>query len=427
LINCAHNNKIYVDVILFVCLVCGTIIAQDNKSNGNNPNLVNKIPIKPWYLYENKHFSISPLVALAMDVTKYSQNDISLQQVGDLNNRYEPGQIRAVRLGVAGIIKFNIPWVYMFSIGYRAFDVGFDTDSSATFTVFDARIDIPTRFGTFVFGMMKEPISMQRIMPGAFLPGIERPMQLDGLLPSRNIGIQWIKTLFWRRATIALGWFNNWLESGESFSNNRQQVAGRFTFLPLNPFTNSHLIHLGVAGRYSDWKGGKGRARATPEAYFASYFVDTGEFSGESSSALALEAAWSYGPFWVSSEYVGVFVKSVEAKDPNFSGYNIDATWAVTGEERMYFQGTGLFGIVVPKKNVNDGGPGAIEFITRYSKIDLDGGNISGGVMDRWTIGFNWYPTMYSRLSVHYGYVTLDGFNKTGISHIWQTRLILIW
>lgn len=411
---------------LLICIIQFSVFAKDNNSNDDDSTLVNIVPAKPWYLYENKHFSISPLVALAMDVTRFNQDDISLQQVGDLNDRYEPGQIRAVRLGVVGIIKFNIPWRYMFSIGYRAFDVGFDTDSSATFTVFDARLDIPTRFGTFVIGMMKEPISMQRISSGAFLPGIERPMQLDGLLPARNIGIQWIKTLFWSRATIALGWFNNWLESGESFSNNRQQVAGRFTFLPLNPVANPHLIHLGISGRYSNWKGGTGRARATPEAFFASYFVDTGEFSGKSSSALALEAAWSYEAFWVSSEYVSVFVKSVEANDPNFSGFNIDGTWAITGEKRRYFRGTGLFGLLVPKKNVNDGGPGAIEFVTRYSKIDLDGGNITGGVMDRLTIGVNWYPTMFTRLSVHYGYVTLDRFNITGITHIWQTRLILI-
>lgn len=403
-----------------------TICAQNNSQNENDSTLVENEPAKPWYFYENQYFSASPLVALAMDITKYNQDDTSIEQVGNQKERYEPGQIRAIRLGITGRIKFLIPWSYMFSVGYRAFDVGFDTDSSATFTVFDARIDIPTIIGIFAIGMMKEPISMQRIMPGAFLPGIERPMQLDGLLPARNIGIQWIKSLPGRRASISIGWFNDWLQSGESFSNNRQQIAGRLTVIPLNPVTSAHLIHLGISGRYSNWKGGTGRARATPEAYFASYYVDTDVFSGQSSRTLALEASWKYRSFWVSGEYVGASIKSDEADNPFFSGFNVDATWAVTGEERLYLRGMGLFGHLIPNKNVHNGGPGAIELVTRYSQLDLDGGNIEGGKMDRWTLGVNWYPTMFTRLSIHYGYVTLDRFNLTGITQIWQTRFMLI-
>jgi len=44
------------------------------------------------------------------------------------------------------------------------------------------------------------------------------------------------------------------------------------------------------------------------------------------------------------SEYVGADIKSEEANNPFFSGYYIDATWAITGEERIYLRGMGLFG-----------------------------------------------------------------------------------
>jgi phosphate-selective porin OprO/OprP len=412
-------------VLVLIMIVSMAANARENPENTDDSTRVSTVSVKPWHRYENKYFSTGPLVALVMDVTKFEQDDASLQQVGNQNDLYEPGQIRAIRLGFAGTIKLRRPWKYMFTVGYRAFDVGFDTDSAATFTVFDLRADIPTNIGTFALGYMKEPISMQRIMPGAYLLGIERPMNLDALLPARNIGIQWYNSFFNKRTTLAAGWFNNWLQSGVAFKDNSNQFIGRFTVLPLAGAKNPHIVHLGISYRYSTFKVG-GRAKATPEAFFSSNYVDTGVFSGESTTVLGLEGSWKYRQFWVNSEYVGANIKSKSVNDPFFSGFHVGAAWALTGEERPYIPDTGLFAPIVPRRNVHTGGTGAIELMARYTKIDLDSGNINGGAMNRWSLGFNWYPTLLSRFSVHYGYVTLNRFNLSGKTHILQTRLILI-
>jgi hypothetical protein len=56
--------------------------------------------------------------------------------------------------------------------------------------------------------------------------------------------------------------------------------------------------------------------------------------------------------------------------------------------------------------------------------LDLEAGTIK--FLITWTLGINWYPTMLTRFFVHYEYVSLDRFDLTGITHIWQTRFIIL-
>lgn len=414
-------------VVLWLIITFSFILnGQDDGPVGKDSTTAKGKPVAQFYHYENEYMSITPLMFLLLEVNNYQQDENSIDQVGNNSDRYEPGQIRAIRLGAVGLVKFQRPWRYIFAVGYRAFDVGFDTDSTSTFTIYDARLDIPTAIGTFALGKLKEPISMQRITAAAFLPGFERPMQLDGLLAARNIGIQWRYVFPSDWATIELGIFNNWLQTGRSFARNPHQITGRLTLLPFNPVRDNHLVHLGIGGKLSKWNGIERRAKATPEAYFAPNYVDTGFFPGESSKTLSLEAAWSFGPYWINSEYVGSWVKSDARQDPFFSGFHIDASWAITGERRLYNASTGIFGYLIPEKDVNEGGLGAVELLIRYSQIDLNGGTITGGAMNRWTIGFNWYPVFKRRFSAHYGYVTLDRFATIGIVHIFQIRYQII-
>ena len=104
--------------------------------------------VQPWYQFGNDKFTVIPLVALALDITYFTQDQNSLDQVGDQGDRYEPGQIRALRIGAVGTIGKKNPWRYLFAAAYRAFDAGFNSDSLAEFTIFDYRLDIPTKIGT---------------------------------------------------------------------------------------------------------------------------------------------------------------------------------------------------------------------------------------------------------------------------------------
>ncbi len=163
--------------------------------------------VKPWYQFGNDKITVIPMAVLALDVTYFNQDETSYDQVGDQDARYEPGQIRAVRFGVLGTFNFKRPWRYIVAGAYRAFDQGFNADSATDFMLYDLRLDIPTKIGTFSVGKMKEYSSMQRVSSMLYLGGMERAMHLDGMLPSRNNGIMYSNNFFKQRIYFSMAAF----------------------------------------------------------------------------------------------------------------------------------------------------------------------------------------------------------------------------
>jgi phosphate-selective porin OprO/OprP len=99
-----------------------------------------------------------------------SQDGDSETQVGDLSE-FEGGEIRAFRFGVVGTFNFKRPWVYTVFAATETFDKGFDVDTSDELTWPDYRLDIPLPADlTLSVGKQKEPISLERLTPLAFLP-----------------------------------------------------------------------------------------------------------------------------------------------------------------------------------------------------------------------------------------------------------------
>jgi phosphate-selective porin OprO/OprP len=80
---------------------------------------------------------------------------------------------------------------------------------------------------------------------------------------------------------------------------------------------------------------------------------------------------------------------------------------------------------VSPARTVFEGGPGAWEFVLRYSYADLDEPLIRGGRFRRITPMVNWHLSDNVRLEFAYGYGVLDRFGLQGTTHFFQTRLQL--
>jgi phosphate-selective porin len=97
-----------------------------------------------------------------------------------------------------------------------------------------------------------------------------------------------------------------------------------------------------------------------------------------------------------------------------------------TGETRQYDRKKALPGYVVPGSKW-----GAVELAARYFMIDLNGGNLTGGVMRdlqlgvSWFVGklFPWSTDEMFRIDVNYGHVWLDRFGTTGNSDVIGFRL----
>ena len=101
-------------------------------------------------------------------------------------------------------------------------------------------------------------------------------------------------------------------------------------------------------------------------------------------------------------------------------------TWALTGESRAYNRRQGIFGKLIPKRDVNSGGPGAWELAARYSNVDLTDSNINGGDMDRISVGLNWYPSTSLKTTVQYGWIDLDRFGSRTTTEVLQVRLAFL-
>ena len=105
---------------------------------------------------------------------------------------------------------------------------------------------------------------MHRLMGLAYLPMQERSAFMDALLPARNHGVVLSGATASDNVSWAVGAFNNWIDSGVSFSDTSNQVVGRTTWAPARFQDERNLLHLGFGLRYSDARRSF-RIRSEPE------------------------------------------------------------------------------------------------------------------------------------------------------------------
>jgi len=253
----------------------------------------------------------------------------------------------------------------------------------------------------------------------------ERSAIADALMPARNHGVVLSGNAASDNVSWAVGAFNNWIDSGESFSDTSNQFVGRVTWAPVVLQSESNLFHVGFGLRRSDTKQPV-RARSEPEFDNAPLYVDTGSFAADDQVTYNMEAYWRNGPYMLGFEYIGTDVDSLQSGDPFVSGYHLTGSWAVTGEMRAYRKRSGTFDPLPVAKPVNQGGWGAVELALRYSYTDLTDGAVEGGKMDIYSLGMNWWFNRSTHLGVNYRHVTLDRFGTQGDSSGLNARLMLM-
>ena len=381
---------------------------------------------RKWNKFETKPVSGLLIGALMLDRQFWlSQDSSSESQVGDLSD-FEGGEIRALRFGVVGTLNFKRPWRYTVFAATHTFDKGFDVNRNDEFTWFDYRLDIPLSANLMLsVGKQKEPISMERLASLAHLPIQERSAMADAVMPARNHGVTLSGTAASDNVSWAFGAFNNWVDSGESFSDTSSVLVGRGTWAPAFLQSDSNLLHVGLGLRRSDAKQPL-RARSEPEFDNAPLYVDTGPLSADDQMTYNLEAYWRNGSYMLGFEYIGTDVNSPQSGNPFFSGYHLTGSWAVTGEMRGYRKRSGTFDPLPVARPVNQGGWGAVELAFRYSNTDLTDGAVDGGDMDIYSLGVNWWFTRSAHLALNYRYVNLDRFGTQGDSSGLNARILLM-
>lgn len=378
-----------------------------------------------WNAFDTEHVTSLFSAGLFLDRANWmSQNGASRDQVGDLGD-YDGGTIRAFRFGLTGRINFARPWTYSLWVASNSFDSEFDSDTTDDFKWFDYRLDIPLADRvTLSVGKQKEPISLARLMTLTWNPMQERAAAENAMMASRNTGIALSGHVFDERVTWAGGVFNNWIDSGESFSDNAKQFTGRATWVPMISQDERNLFHLGLSLRYDEAKQGL-QYNSVPEVRDAPLFVDTGLFAANSATLYNLEAGWRNGPLWIMGELTRNDIDAPDLGNPTFSGYHIVGSWTVTGEMRPYNRRNGQFGPLPVARDVDHGGHGALELALRWSVIDLTSGAIDGGEMQVAKAAATWWATTGFNVSLNYQSIWNETNGGKGRANGFVLRMML--
>jgi phosphate-selective porin OprO/OprP len=160
------------------------------------------------------------------------------------------------------------------------------------------------------------------------------------------------------------------------------------------------LLHVGVNASRR-WTDEAVNYAERPESHIAPVFVNTGPIAAERVDAGLIEGAFLQGPFSLQGEYVVVGVKRPDGPRPVLYAFYVSGSYALTGEMRQYRQDLGTIRRIRPKRELRDGsgGLGAFEIALRFSRLDLNDQNITGGTLNDLSFAFNWYPTYPTRVS----------------------------
>jgi phosphate-selective porin len=386
-----------------VAVAPGSALAQTDPS----PEPASLIPDLPAGLltYEGERFQILPIIAVVGDYTFFEQDEASIGQVGAQEDTQD---LRAARLGVALRSKKR-GWSVFFAVDYQERR----TREKEIFQLYDLRLRVPVGRVNIDIGKQKQPFVFE--MAGLSILNPQQERIMSPFFVTRSVGVRLSGQLAVDRITWSAGWFNDWLESDASFSDNANDWVGRVTGLVGVSADNRNYLHLGLGLRRVGPDAGKVRLSGRPESNVADRYVDTGDFEADYVGEMGLELIAARGPFMFAAEHVAARAHAPASMDPRFSGSYALLSWMLTGESRPYLRATGTTGPVMPASR-----RGAIELVARYSHLDLTGGLIEGGVLDKWHVGANWWVSPQWKFGLSWGDAELARDGVTG-----RTRLLL--
>jgi phosphate-selective porin OprO and OprP len=375
---------------------------------------------KNWNQLKTKVFTMNIGLAILLDQNIVVQDDNSIEQVGKVN----PGtEFRGDRLILTGqLLFFRNPWSYMIGANYNGLDAP-QGDKTYSFLDWSLQIPIGKKGGWVTLGKQKEGVGYEYVAPGSQLFFTERGSGEPSLVKQRNIGIRYSNSILSQRLIFTVGAFNNYWETGKSFTANGSQIAARVVGLAQYK-SDRNLLHIGFDYRYSDASDGLVSYKGKPEANTAPSYFNTDTLHASGANLFMLEFIKVNGPVSFVGEYANNVV-STPGTNPSFGYFQFGGSWFITGENRRYNRQNGVLGKLIPKRNFNfkkNPGPGAFELGARYTYSDFTDQDIAGGKFGRFTAALGWYPNAHFRFEINYGHGSLQRKDLTGKSDFWQFR-----
>jgi len=302
-----------------------------------------------------------------------------------LNDDSRDAEFRRARLFVSG--KVLEDWRYRFEYDFAADD---DYRIKAAWVGYNGFKPFTIRAGNVL-----EPFSLEAMTSSNNITFMERALP-KAFTQNYKLGI--LMNTYGDNWTAAAGLFDGNIQNG---SNDGWGVAARVTGAPVR--SKRRLLHIGAALEYREPDEVNYSTR--PEANLADRLTRTGTLHDVDNTITAgLESAAVYNSFSLQGEYMQVSVeRNKQRSEPDFSGWYVYGSWFATGEYRRYNAKKGAFKQIRPKSRY-----GALEIAARYSEIDLEDENITGGEEDNITLGVNWYLNRNIRFMANHIWVDTD-------------------
>lgn len=246
---------------------------------------------------------------------------------------------------------------------------------------------------------------------------------ISAFVPSRNTGFLFVGDRV--DLTRHLWWSVGLVQRETQFDINSEDgfgVSSRIAYAWRDQ-ESLDLIHLGanLLTRPADEPI---RFLERPESHLAPVLVDTGDIEATNSRTFSVEAAAVRGPLSLQSELATTRVTATEMDNPRFLAFYAYASYFLTGESRRYDSRRASFGPVRPRRTFTDfrDSYGAVEIAFRYSHLDLDDKDVTGGTLNDYTAALNWYPNQNARLMTN-----LIRAKRSGVDGIWIFQVRFQW
>lgn len=291
--------------------------------------------------------------------------------------------------------------------------------------------------GNIKIGSQKEQIGFEHIVSSRFQPLMERSFNQDAFYGGLFNGFQPGVTIFNtygndENGVWNLGLFkptNNIFSSASGDGD--YSVSGRITNLLYYAEEGRQLVHIGVSARQASAVSQAGipgrfqtfRTRdAIRSGLSAGWPVPAGiTVLGEDMQWINGEFVGVMGPFTWQSEYLVSGLQDARL-DPadigqtvTYHGGYAQVGLFLTGENDNYSKKTGAFERVRPNSNFFSTnrcggitGYGAWQVIMRYNHLDLNDGELNGGILDGYTAGLNWFWNPNMKIQFNYNITDRD-------------------
>ncbi len=268
------------------------------------------------------------------------------------------------------------------------------------FVRFESKAFFGRDIGRFRFGYMKTPVGLDANTSSRAGSLVETALPVQAFYAGRRTGVEWV--LERPAYLLQAGAYGGKDLQGD---NPGTTQAARAVWTPVKAAGN--VVHLGLAVSQENprgWRDGRdvhheatARLRARPEAGLTDLrFVDSGALTtADKITRTGLEAIWIRGPLSLQAEALQATISRDGKPDYTGHGQYATASWVVTGESRGY--NAGAVSNIKPAHDY-----GAVELLTRYSRLDLDDADVLGGRQNAWTFGANWYLTSHFKFQANY-------------------------